>query len=67
MKATEFIKQLQGLIEKHGDQDVNVFDPGKLEEGELSETPAFITLWCNESDVVTGFTITDKESALSFD
>ena len=35
MKATEFIRQLQGLIEKHGDQEVNVFDPDKLEEGEM--------------------------------
>ena len=66
MKATEFIRQLQGLIEKHGDQEVNVFDPDKLEEGEMIETAASITLHCNEDDVVDGFTITDQETAYGF-
>ncbi len=67
MKASEFIKQLQSLIEKHGDQEVNIFDPDEFQDGELVETPAVITLWSNESDHVTGFTITDKETALGFD
>ena len=66
MKASEFIKQLQKLVEKHGDQEVNVFDPDKLDEGELVETPAVITLWCKQDDKVCGFTVVDKETALSF-
>lgn len=66
MKASEVVVKLQELIKEHGDLEVTVFEPDKLEDGELSETIAHIAISCDDADKPVGFTFCDEETAESF-
>jgi uncharacterized protein YuzE len=51
----------------HGDLPVMVFDPDKLESGDLEEVDACISLGADEDGKVKSITIVDRETQLSFD
>lgn len=67
MKISGFILKLQEVLEKHGDVDVCVFEPDNFKEGELVEGPAVISQSVDLDGKVTGITIVDIETAMSFD
>lgn len=63
---SSFISKLQNVLNEHGDVYVNVFKPESFEDGELETTPAFITLSEDSNEKVSGVTIVDEETAVSF-
>lgn len=66
MKISKFIKQLETIKKKHGDIDVNVFEPEQFQDGVLQECQAHLSLLEGDDGKVKCVTVVDSETKLAF-